>query len=147
MKKRPQLGFTILEIIIAVMILAASLTTLLSLQTSAMSQALRTRNALEAMLASRAIMAGVEFAADELNEQKREGTVVDVARFFLKEEALAPLIAKQSSVPLNAALIIEPWNLPKLEENTLLRLTLEVSWSPAPQDKIVTYYFLNKPKM
>jgi hypothetical protein len=98
------------------------------------------------MLASRAIMAGIEFASEELGEQKRDGTVVDVARFFLKEEALAPLIAKQASVPLNAELTIEPWNLPKLEENTLLRLTLRVSWSPSPQDQIVTYFFFNKPK-
>jgi prepilin-type N-terminal cleavage/methylation domain-containing protein len=140
-----QSGFTLIEIIIAVMILAMSLTTLLALQTSAMNQALRTRNAQEAMLASRSIMSGIEFAGDTIVGLNKVGTVVEVARTVLKEEALIPMIAKQQTIPMNASLTVEPWTLPKLPQNSMLKVTLIVSWSNQPQDQIKTYYFTKAP--
>ena len=53
-------GFTLVEVVIAILVLAGSLVVLLGLQSSAVTKALRDRNQLQAMLAARHIFAAVE---------------------------------------------------------------------------------------
>ena len=135
-------GFTLIEIIIAVMILSISLITLLGLQSSATEIALRTRNKQEAMLASRALMSAIEYSSSDIENQKAKGPVSEVAQRFLNKEAIAPLVAQEQKLPLTANLTIEYWPIAGLPENRVQRITLIVAWSDNPADSLTTYYFI-----
>lgn len=141
MKDKSQTGFTLIEIIIAVMILAISLTTLLGLQSASMNQAVRTRNAQEAMLAARTIMSGIEYAGGSLKNREFKGTVTEVAKNFIIGDVFKPLEAKQQIIPLQAFVKIEYWPVKGLPDDAMQKITLTVSWSSATTDQVTIYYF------
>ena len=141
-KPRNSAGFTLIEIIIAVMILAVSLTTLLGLQSSATQTAIQTRNKQEAILTSRAIMSAIEYAGGVIKNQSTKGSASDVALRFLSQEATAPIVAQEKRIPLTAALTIEDWPMEGLPANSLKKVTLTIGWGPKPEDSVTTYYFV-----
>jgi prepilin-type N-terminal cleavage/methylation domain-containing protein len=140
--KRSQCGFTLIEIIIAVMILAVSLTTLLGMQSAATQTAIKTRNKQEAMLAARTILSGIEFAGDTVRNTTAQGTASEIALRFLSKEAVAPIVAKEQKIPLRAKLVIEYWPMQDLRKEALQRVTLTMSWSSQPGDSMTFYYFI-----
>jgi prepilin-type N-terminal cleavage/methylation domain-containing protein len=135
-------GFTLIEIIIAVMILAVSLITLLGMQSAATQTAIKTRNKQEAMLAARSILAGIEYAGNTIKNRSINGSASDIAKLFLNDEAVAPIIAQEKRIPLTANLVIEYWPMADLPSNAVQRITLTVGWGSAPDDNLMTYYFI-----
>lgn len=134
-------GFTLLEIIIAVMVLAVSLTTLLGLQSSATDEAIRTRNKHRAMLAAREVMAALENEGGDLKPSKINGSIDDILDRYMPE-GLKKEGSKEESLPLMGELEIAFWNIKSLPENSLLKATLKVYWSNNPQDEINVVYFI-----
>ena len=141
-KNQRQHGFTLIEIIIAVMILAVSLITLLGMQSSATQIAIKTRNKQEAMLAARTILAGIEYAGNSLKNTSAKGPASEIAAKYLSKEATAPIAAQEKRVPLIGNLVIEYWPMKGLTAQSLQRVSLTISWSDRPEDSITTYYFV-----
>ena len=62
-------GFTLMEVTMALLLLAGALVVLLGLQSSTIQRAVRDRNQQSAMLIARSILAAVEVSADKLDLQ------------------------------------------------------------------------------
>lgn len=136
-----QRGFTLVEIIIAVMILAVSLTTILGLQSSSTAQAIRTKNKQEAMLAAREIMAAIELQGATVENISLNSTVEEVLKKYLPpERTKSGKIG--SSLPLRADLSIDFWATKGLPDKSVKKVALVVYWSDNPQDKISIIYFV-----
>lgn len=138
-------GFTLIEVIFAIIILASSLTVLLGLQSAAVSKGLRDRNQLQAMLLAKNILAAIEIKpeVDETN------TTETVARLLEDFNAVPSLddTEKESYNGMYAKLVIEEWQNPdiltdKVNENVLKRVYLKIFWGDFPEDQMEIVYFI-----
>lgn len=144
-KLNTQRGFTLIEIIIAVMILAFSLTALLGLQSSATDQAIRTRNKQQAMLMARKIMSAIELQGAIVQNTKIEAPAAQVLQKFLvqdPQETKKEKTAASTELPLTANLTIEYWPVEGLPEKSIQKVSLSLFWSSNPADTIDVVYFI-----
>ena len=144
MRHQCSAGFTLIEIVIAIMILAMSLVTLLGLQSASIDQSLRTRNKTRAMLAARQIMSVIETEGQTIDLQQKSGTVEDILSLFLKNP---PKDSKEEQELLNteslqAFLVVEKWEIKGLPKDVVRRIRLRISWSDSPVDSIEVVYFI-----
>lgn len=143
---RSQKGFTLIEITIAILILAVSLVTLLGLQSSAVQESLRTRNKQKAMLLARQIMAAIENDEEPPETQNVTGRAYDILKKFAPFEKLGSgkdlEMKSESGADFETQFTVEDWKIPKLPEKALRRVYLKVSWSPSPADSLEVVYFV-----
>jgi prepilin-type N-terminal cleavage/methylation domain-containing protein len=141
---RRERGFTFIEVIIAVMLLAAATSVLIGLESSAVQRLIYDRNTQQAMLAARRIISMIEINQDDLSlANQLQGTV--------------PTVLNQLGVPagndeqerlalesLNASVLIEPWTPPgnNIEENAMNKITLNIAWGPTPDEVFTILYFI-----
>ena len=136
-------GFTLVEIMIAIVILATSLTVILGLQSAIMKRSIDDKSRLTAMLFARRILASLEASIDEIpfgvtNETVYEMLDLDNNRSgdTDSEEDSETALARTMLAELN----VEPFGLPNNEE-ALKRITLSINWTDNPFDSIQIYYF------
>lgn len=141
MNKRLQQGFTLIEIIIAVMVLAVSLTTILGLQSSSTDQAIRTRNKQEAMLIAREIMSAIELQGSAIENISLNTSALEVLQKYLPPDKQKKNRA-ETGLPLQADLSIDFWAMKGLPDKSVKKVSLVVYWSDNPQDKISIIYFI-----
>ena len=132
-------GFTFLEVMIALALLAAAGSILIGMQSAAIKRTIRDASAQQALLAARRIMASIESIPDE--------------EFDLASQSQQPALdlMAQLDIPLDnddagrnplkdivADLQIEDWilPLPEVEETTMKQITVRVSWGSNQQDSI-----------
>ena len=144
MKLRQSSGFTLIEIVIAIMILAMSLVTLLGLQSASIDQSIRTKNKTRAMLAARQIMSVIETEGQTIDLQEKSGTVNEILSKFLKNP---PKDSKEEqelldTESLQAYLVVEKWDVKGLPKDVARRIRLRISWSDSPVDSIEVVYFI-----
>lgn len=137
-----QSGFTLIEIIIAVMILAISFTTILGLQSSSTDQAIRTRNKQQAMLMAREIMSAIELTGTAIENTSMNAPARVVLEKYLPADSKKPIEKDPTALPLTADLNINYWGVKGLPDKSIKRVTLKLYWSDNPQDKIVIEYFI-----
>lgn len=137
-------GFTFVEVIIAVMLLAVATSVLIGLESSAVQRLIRDRNTQQAMLAARRIMSMIEIQQDNLTLANQiQGPVATVL-----SQIGAPTITDEAErlalEPLNASVTIEPWTPPgnNIEENAMNRITLSIAWGPTPDEAFMIVYFI-----
>ena len=144
--KNNKSGFTLLEIMIAVMILAFSLTTLIGLQTSAVTQTLFTQKKYKAMLASRRIMAAIELSPDLLEPMEETGPIKQIEGLFPSLQKLSKdkndfddllVKLKVEKVSINEIL---PEEL-QTKEPKLHKIVLTVGWGDSPGSQLTTVYY------
>ena len=141
-------GFTLVEVVIAILVLAGSLVVLLGLQSSAVTKALRDRNQLQAMLAARHI-----FAAVEVFQQfdDRDDTL-PVYQLLRDLEALPDFgdsaEEEQLYAGMEARIQISEWENPEAlaplgaDINLLKRIYLQIFWGESPDDQLEIVYFI-----
>ena len=128
-------GFTLIEVVIAVFVLAASMVVLIGLQTSSMQRAIRDRNKQQAMLFARRIMAEYESLKREAEDEEKTDSVLS----FLDDISDDDLGSEEQRVQLErftAQLSIQDWPLPGIDEILLKRLGLVIFWSESPLDRV-----------
>ncbi len=140
-------AFTLIEVIMAIVILSGSLVVLLGLQSAAVSKALRDRNQLQAMMAARHILAAIEIQAD--TEPRNETETVyrlleNLNALPNPDEELQELYNN-----MNAELEIAEWPNPEQlsaltegQDNLLNRVRLRVFWGEFPDDQLEIVYFV-----
>jgi prepilin-type N-terminal cleavage/methylation domain-containing protein len=147
-RARPEAGFTLIEIIIAILLLAGSLVILLGLQSSAMGRAVRDGHKLQAMLLARQILAAVETSKDPLGEENYSGPAIKALEDYVPNfRSLGQDLNSYETFQIN--LQIHDWELP-IEDVKLpvkiKRADIAVSWSALPQDSVwVTYFVPEEP--
>lgn len=141
-------GFTFIEVIIAVMLLAAAMSVLIGLESSAVQRLIYDRNTQQAMLAARRIMSMIEIHEDDLSfANQLQGPVLTVLN-----QLGAPNTGNEQErialESLNASVMIEPWTPPgnNIEENSMNRVTLSIAWGPTPDEAFTILYFIPAPE-
>lgn len=141
-------GFTFIEVIIAVMLLAAAMSVLIGLESSAVQRLIYDRNTQQAMLAARRIMSMIEIHEDDLSfANQLQGPVLTVLN-----QLGAPISGNEQErialESLNASVMIEPWTPPgnNIDENSMNRVTLSIAWGPTPDEAFTIMYFIPAPE-
>ena len=140
-KRVKSAGFTIMEIIIAILILSASLTTLLGLQSASIRRTLLDKNQQKAMLAARAILSAIESQKSADDVQNSQGTVIQV----LKGLTPLPPVEIPAQDPLNlftAEVKVQAAKLPGLQGNVMKQVVVEVSWGETEAESLSINYFI-----
>ncbi len=140
-------GFTLIEVIMAVVILSGSLVVLLGLQSAAVSKALRDRNQLKAMMAARQILAAIEIQSE--TEPRSETETVYRLMENLNALPTADEELQELYNNMNAELEIAEWPNPEAlsaltdgESNFLNRVRLRIFWGEFPDDQLEIVYFV-----
>ncbi len=137
--KNNQQGFTFLEVMIALALLAAAGSILIGMQSAAVKRTIRDSSAQQALLVARRIMATIESIPD--NE------------FDLSSQSQQPSreLMSQLQIPLDdgnndesaleaisAELTVDDWPLPvpDAEDVMMKQIVVRVSWGILPQDAI-----------
>lgn len=137
-------GFTLIEVTLAIVILASALVVILGLQSSATERALRDGNMQKAMLISREILAAIEANQKDINIQTLENRTI--------EEIFRVVFPQANDLPANVEydnfrcdLLIEYSGIPNLNDEAMIKILLRVKWSDEPRDSMeVVYYIPNK---
>lgn len=140
-------GFTLIEILIALAIMAAATVVLMGMQGSAIARTIRDRNAQQGMLLARRIMSSIESAADPNNIQN-----------FENESGLGALqkvgipdptddTEKRAIAPFQVTLLAEdfPLPLPNIAPDGVKKVTLKVSWGAAIDETFFINFLMAVP--
>lgn len=134
-------GFTLIEIIIAVLVLATALVTLLGLQAAAVERTIRDNNKQRAMFIARTILAAIESSEEPIEPQDLSAPAADVIKKLAPEDSTDRDFLQEIS-QFDAHFVVENWELPDIDPKALKRVTLTISWSPAFQDSFQVNYFI-----
>lgn len=137
-----QSGFSLIEVIVALAIMAAAASLLIGMQGAAIARTLRDRDAQQAMLAARRIMSSIEAAGDDAPVENFDGeTVPDALKRFggpdqtNESEALG-------YASLRVAMKVDEWPLPipNVTDDPMRKITLKVYWGPEIDDAFILTY-------
>jgi prepilin-type N-terminal cleavage/methylation domain-containing protein len=151
-RMKSEQGFTFLEVIVALALLAVSASILIGMEAAAVRRTIRDQNAQQATLVARRIMASIEAIDDkDFNLASSEGRPVEELLQELGVDATTQPLergAQASPPPLTASLLVEdqPIPLPNTVVDPMKRVTLKVSWGPGRDDFITIFYLRNGPR-
>lgn len=139
-----QRGFTFLEIIIALMILAAGAGILIGLESATIRRTIEDRTVQQAMLAARRIMAAIEIITppEHVESLQRQPLI------SLLQQLKAPPVTtdeeKQALERYTAEVLVQdfPLPLPNIEPNPLQMVSLRIFWSERPNDVFEIQYLI-----
>lgn len=137
------LGFTLIEVIMAIVILASALTVLLGLQASIIERTIRDSNQKQAAMFTRQILAAIESeeaAGNPLAIQNTKATIEELLVSILGGPYIFP-----EGVPVEdftGILDVTYAGIPSVNPEALKRIEVTVLWSDLPQDKISVLLFI-----
>lgn len=142
-------GFTLLEVMIALMILASSGAIMIGLQSAAVNRTIRDKQAQHAMLAARTIMSVIELSGDKLPLSDQDGTPLPAVLQQLGLPAPTAEEQQRALESLRVFLKIQPWSLPfdNISDNPMQKLVLAIAWGDAPTDRFVVEYLIPAPEV
>jgi type II secretory pathway pseudopilin PulG len=138
-------GFALIEIMIATMILATSLITLLSLQSSAVQRAVRDRNQQDAMLVARSIMSAIEVDPDQVEMQDTTMPAREMLNQLLPQDTAKQdeeLLLFYERFQANLRVDEVPLPLPNQEPVMMKRVTLLIFWGSGAAEQMQTVFFV-----
>jgi prepilin-type N-terminal cleavage/methylation domain-containing protein len=142
-------GFTFIELLFAVLILAAAILPIYGLQTTALDRVARNENELQATLIARQLLSFVEGSEGNLRSTNTELRADDALRQIAKgtkgldyQPANVDVLRQYSVI-----FAVEPWTIQVTEQLPipLQRLRLEVSWGPTSRDRVKFMYLFSPP--
>ncbi|NLF26237.1 MAG: hypothetical protein GX589_11355 [Deltaproteobacteria bacterium] len=135
-------AFTLIEVTIALLVLASSLVVLLGLQTSSVQRSLRDRAQQEAMLAARSILSAIEINSTDLEAQDTTDSAAELLRKLTKAHS-APQTELlpdkyQANLRVEDLEIPVPNTDPKFAENMigLKQVLLTIFWGERPDQEL-----------
>jgi len=151
-RKKSEQGFTFLEVIVALALLAVSASILIDMEAAAVRRTIRDQNAQQATLAARRIMASIEAIDDkDFTLASSQGRPAEELLQELGVDTAAQSLQggpQVSAPPLTASLLVEdqPIPLPNTVVDPMKRIILKVSWGPGRDDFITIFYLRNGPR-
>jgi len=140
-------GISLIEVTFAVLILTGSFVVLLGLQSLAVDREVTDYNRQRAMLIARRIMTQIETRTEGLEPENRKGSALDVLEFISGLQPYTPEEEQRILQGFEANLNIEELALPGFEDKSLLQITLDITWSSSPLDRLNLVYFVPKPEI
>ena len=140
MKRNAQKGFTLLEIMIAVVILSIALVTLLSLQASVLSQEVRDRDRQAALGIARQILAAIETRDDPLDDGEQTLAAGELLKNLSEGNQKGGSSEPIKGGDFTAILTVSPRGIPTLSENDLQEIHLTIRWGNSDLDKVSFTY-------
>ena len=140
---RASRGFTLIEVILALVLLAAGLTIIIGLLSSAGTQTIRDRDREFALLAGRQIFAALEAEETDLEPRNEE-----LPLYQLLDEMKSAQPGEYSAADeermrqFTAHIVCEGVKVPGFDVDVLRKILLTISWSPAPLDSVELVYFV-----
>jgi prepilin-type N-terminal cleavage/methylation domain-containing protein len=137
-------GFTILEVLVAVVVLAAAILPILGVQSAALERVIRNEQEQKAVLIARQVLSFIEGSEQVLGTSRAEKSALELLQELAsgaKGVEYDP-VNKVQLRQFNALFVVEPWSIEMLGDTTLLRVVLEISWSEAPRDRIQIAYLV-----
>ena len=137
---RSAAGFTLIEVLVALLVLATSLVVLLGLQSSSTQAALRSRNQTTAMLYARSFLAAVE--SDEIVVPESEDTTLSLLELFDRHNLTAQIseTERESLTRFTAHFVSRPKDILEYK-GALQEIMLTISWGPSNQDSFTVNYY------
>jgi prepilin-type N-terminal cleavage/methylation domain-containing protein len=136
-------GFTLIEIIFAIVLLAAGLSIIIGLQSSAVTQSLRDRNKEIAIMAGRRILAQMESNEGEAGNIELTLPLVKLMERF---GAVPPGGERDPELDqladFTGQLSIKSFGIEQLNPEAMKQITLAIYWSPSPLDSVELVYFV-----
>ncbi len=140
-RSRSNGGFTLIEVVFAVLILAGSLVVLLGLQTSSLQLTGRDKMTQQAMLYARRILSPIETSKEGIDIQDEQGSVKELMQKFIPGDSSVDTDTTISPA-FRARLKVEHWGIPKVNEEAMKRLTLTISWGESTDERFEVVYFM-----
>ena len=135
-----QRGFTLVEVIFALIVLGGSLVVLLGLQSSLISRTLRDETQEHAILLTRQLLAPLEVGLSPTEPVDVTGTFRDVYGKVVKDGATLPTLSAQDD-EFTVTYTIAPWKIAGIDADVMRKVTVTVSWGTQLADKTSTNYF------
>ncbi len=140
-------GFTLIEILIALSIMAAATVVLMGMQSAAIARTLRDRNAQQGMLLARRIMASIESLGDPNNIQNfdNESGIGALQKLGIPDPT--DDTEKRALAPFQVSLLAEdfPLPLPNIAPDGVRKVTLKVSWGAAIDETFFINFLMAVP--
>jgi prepilin-type N-terminal cleavage/methylation domain-containing protein len=137
-------GFTLIEVLISVVLLAAAFTTVAGLQSASISATIRSGERQRALLLLRQILSVIETNEELIEPQVLEGAPSTVLAALFPGKA--PPVDPHAESRFSVTCAIEPWSMPSLPKDTIRRMSLTVRWGDDPRDRLSVLYFIPTPK-
>lgn len=146
--RHAQSGFTLIEILIALSVMAAASVVLIGMQSAAIARTMRDKNAQQGMFLSRRIMASVEALASnplDVPTFENESAGGALQKFGIPEptdehekRALAPF-----QVTLLADFLQIP--IPNVNQDPIRKVVLKITWGPEVDETFSVVYLMAMP--
>lgn len=145
---RNETGFTLIEVMIALLMLASAASLLLGMQGASIARTLRDADAQQATLFARRFMTILEINSDTATLSSfGETPALNILQQFGLPEPETP--QEQAALSrLSVSLNVEEWQLPlpNTDQNSMQRLTLKVFWGPGVDDTFNVSYLMPLPE-
>lgn len=135
-------GLSLIEVTFALLILAGSFTVILSLQSSSVQREVSDRNRQSAMLIARRILAAIETQSAPLEVQDFTTSARDLFEGLVASSPPEDRQELDLMQEFEAAIKVEEWGIPGVEEQPLHRVTLNVYRVGSPRDGVNIIYFV-----
>lgn len=140
-------GFTLIELLIALSVMAVASVTLMGMQSAAIGRTIRDRNAQQAMLLARRVMASIEVIPDPNNIQnfENESGIGALQKLGIPEPTEDT--EKRALEPFQVTLVSEdfPLPLPNIDPRGIKKVTLRVSWGAAIDESFFINFLMAVP--
>jgi len=138
-----QRGFTLVEVVIALVILGGSLVVLLGLQSSLITRTLRDETQERASLLTRQLLAPLEAGLSSTDTIDTSGTFQEVYARVTKDLAQpSDLDSTDNNAMFRVSYTIVPWKIEGFDDDLMHKVTVIVSWGENPSDRTITNYFV-----
>lgn len=141
-------GFTLIEILIALSVMAAASVVLIGMQSAAIARAVRDRNAQQGMFLARRIMASIEAQADkpqDIPTFENEGAFGVLQRLNIPEPT--DEISKRAMAPFQITLTSSNLQipLPNVNQDPLKKFSLRIAWGPGLDESFIVTHLIPIP--
>lgn len=138
-------GFTFIEVVIAVSLLAIAATIIVGMQGAAVQRGLRDKFAQQSILAGRRIMASLEANEEQIQPFEQSAPILSLFDTFKIPQ---PQDKDELSMleQLQGTLKIEPWAIPEIDPDAMRKITLSINWGPEEDQSIEILYFAPRDK-
>lgn len=142
MKTRTDVGFTLVEIAVAVAVLGLALTSLIGLQTRMLDTYYNEHRRIQASLYGQYLMTMIEAGPEVPEVETKEGklrTLLDEKGYFDNEDSFG---GKDPMKGWNYQMTVSSIDLPLLAD-ALRRIDLSISWGEGEDEQFALVYFMS----
>lgn len=141
-KFRGQAGVTLVEIVIALAVFVTAASIMIGIETAALSRTIRDKNAQQAMLLARRILASVEAAGSRIDIPDQENQPASEVLRVLGAPDSGPAENEKLPGDFLVSMTLADWDLPfeNIQNPAMRRLVLVVKWGDEQPDSFSVQY-------